>query len=272
MITIPARDMFLQRSDSDFRGDREKSASQMRREVAELTVEIQRAQREINKLALAELAGVLDTTFNLPPAITSDTLGLTGEMSGRKRTYLREPLSWRVFNLRVGDGTNDSLAAVASVKTGAASIASLQSAQRLALNSIDSHLGSIRSYRHSMNSLLVEIHKKYSISVACIVFVLIGAPLGVLTRQSGMAVSGGMSLGFFLLYWSFLIAGEDLADRQMLSPLLAMWLANLIVGGFGIYVLIAVANERPFFDFTRIGQAAARLFRSRSRTIDHASS
>ncbi len=272
MITIQARDMFLQRSDSDFRGDREKSSSQMRREVAELSVEIQRVQREIDKLVMTELAAVLDTTFSIAPTTAPDTSGLTSEVSGQKLVYVRDPLPWRAFNLRAGDDPNDRLASASNVKAGAASVASMQSAQRLVLNSIDSHISSIRSYRHSMNSLLVEIHKKYSISVACIVFVLIGAPLGVLTRQSGMAVSGGMSLGFFLLYWSFLIAGEDLADRQMLSPVVAMWLANLVVGGFGIYVLIAVANERPFFDFSQIGQAITRLFRPRPRTTDHASS
>jgi lipopolysaccharide export system permease protein len=82
----------------------------------------------------------------------------------------------------------------------------------------------------------VEIHKKYSIPFACIVFVLIGAPLGVKTKRGGFGMAAGMSLGFFLLYWAFLIGGEKLADRQMLSPFLSMWTANFVLGAAGLYL------------------------------------
>lgn len=84
----------------------------------------------------------------------------------------------------------------------------------------------------------VEIHKKYSIPFACIIFVLIGAPLGVKTRRGGFGVAAGMSLGFFLLYWTFLIGGEKLADREMLSPFLSMWTANFVLGAIGLYLTL----------------------------------
>lgn len=84
---------------------------------------------------------------------------------------------------------------------------------------------------------LVEIYKKYSIPFACVVFVLIGAPLGIITRRGGFGVAAGMSLGFFLLYWACLIGGEKLADRELLSPFLSMWLANIILGLTGLYLV-----------------------------------
>jgi lipopolysaccharide export system permease protein len=87
-----------------------------------------------------------------------------------------------------------------------------------------------------IDSYWVEIHKKYSIPFACIVFVLIGAPLGIKTKRGGFGVAAGMSLGFFLLYWAFLIGGEKLADRQMLSPFLSMWTANFVLGAAGLYL------------------------------------
>ena len=92
------------------------------------------------------------------------------------------------------------------------------------------------SKRREIDSYWVEIHKKYSIPFACIVFVLIGAPLGVKTRRGGFGVAAGMSLGFFLLYWAFLIGGEKLADREMLSPFLSMWTANFVLGAIGLYL------------------------------------
>ena len=103
---------------------------------------------------------------------------------------------------------------------------------------IKADLDRIRGLRKSNNINLVEWHKKYSIPVACIVFVLVGAPLGTLVRQQGWAAAAGLSIGFFLLYWVFLIGGENLADRQLISPFIAMWSCNIVVGCLGIYLVV----------------------------------
>lgn len=95
----------------------------------------------------------------------------------------------------------------------------------------------IAANRKQTDSLLVEIYKKYSIPFACVVFVMIGAPLGILTKRGGFGVAAGMSLGFFLLYWACLIGGEKLADRELLSPFLSMWVANIVLGLAGIYLV-----------------------------------
>jgi lipopolysaccharide export system permease protein len=93
------------------------------------------------------------------------------------------------------------------------------------------------SNQKQIDMYLVEIYKKYSIPFACIVFVLIGAPLGMITRKGGFGVAAGLSLGFFLLYWACLIGGEKLADRELLSPFLSMWAANFILGFFGLFLI-----------------------------------
>jgi len=95
----------------------------------------------------------------------------------------------------------------------------------------------------------VEIHKKYSLPFACIVFVLIGAPLGTMMRKGGFGMAAGMSLVFFLIYWACLIGGEKLADRGLLSPFLGMWVANFILGIFGILLTIKSAREKVTISF-----------------------
>ncbi|MBI1931172.1 MAG: LptF/LptG family permease [Ignavibacteriales bacterium] len=95
-----------------------------------------------------------------------------------------------------------------------------------------------------MDSYWVEIHKKYSIPFACIVFVLIGVPLGTMTRRGGFGVAAGISLGFFLVYWAFLIGGEKLSDRGMLSPFWGTWTANIVLGIIGIILVRKGAKER----------------------------
>lgn len=81
--------------------------------------------------------------------------------------------------------------------------------------------------------LSVEVHKKFALPVACIVFVLIGAPIGMRVRRAGPAVAF-VSIGFFLFYYICLIGGEELANRLLLPPWLAMWLANLVLGLLGL--------------------------------------
>jgi hypothetical protein len=98
--------------------------------------------------------------------------------------------------------------------------------------------------RRLADRLRVEVHKKYSIPAACLVFVLVGAPLGVRVRRGGAAVGAGISIGFFLIYWLFLVAGEKLADRGLVSPWLSMWAPNLVLGGIGAIVAAAHWSRR----------------------------
>lgn len=90
----------------------------------------------------------------------------------------------------------------------------------------------------------VEVHKKFSTSVACIVFVLIGAPLGIMARKGGIGTGIIYSIAFFVLYWVCLIGGENLADRLLVSPVIAMWISNAIIGAFGIFLMWKMYLDR----------------------------
>jgi lipopolysaccharide export system permease protein len=87
--------------------------------------------------------------------------------------------------------------------------------------------------RKRIAGLTVEIHKKFSLPVACVVFVLIGAPIGMRVRRAGPAVAF-VSILFFLFYYLCLIGGEELANRLLLPAWLAMWLPNLVLGAWGV--------------------------------------
>jgi lipopolysaccharide export system permease protein len=95
-----------------------------------------------------------------------------------------------------------------------------------------------------VDTYLLEVHKKYSLPAACVVFILIGAPLGILARRGGMAVSIGLSIGLFIVYWAFLIGGEELSDRGYVSPVVAMWSANVMIGAAGLVMLFKVMTEK----------------------------
>ncbi len=93
-------------------------------------------------------------------------------------------------------------------------------------------------------SLSVEIHKKYSLPASCLVFVLVGAPLGMRVRRAGPAVAF-VSVAFFLFYYLCLVGGEELANRLLLPPWLAMWLANIVIGIWGLKLTLEACEIRP---------------------------
>jgi len=109
---------------------------------------------------------------------------------------------------------------------------------------------------------MVEIHKKFSTAFACFVFVLIGAPLGIMARKGGIGTGILYSLAFFVIYWICLIGGENLADRLVVSPELAMWISNVIIGVFGLFLTRAMVKDRFSGDskFFRFFRKIGRIF------------
>lgn len=125
-------------------------------------------------------------------------------------------------------------------------------------------LSQIDYLRRQMDQYLVEIHKKYSIPAACIVFVLVGVPLGIMSKRGGFGIAATLSMGFFLLYWAFLIGGEKLADRTLLSPFWGMWSANIIIGMMGTYLTIRVGRENVVIEWSRLRALIPRRLRAAS--------
>jgi hypothetical protein len=96
---------------------------------------------------------------------------------------------------------------------------------------------------NTASSYEVEIQKKFALAVACTVFVLLGAPIALRFPRGGVGLTIGVSLGVFALYYVGLIAGEALADRDMLPPFLAMWAANILFTIVGLFLMARMGRE-----------------------------
>lgn len=147
-------------------------------------------------------------------------------------------------------------------EAAAAAITQLASVRAL----LESESGIRSSELRTSDQYWVEIHKKWSIPAACFVFVFVGAPLGIVVRRGNFGVSASIALGFFIIYWACLVGGEKLADRALLSPAAAMWMADAIIGLMGLYLTILVSRETVTFSFD-----FAWLRRLRSRRAEAAS-
>ena len=89
----------------------------------------------------------------------------------------------------------------------------------------------------------MEIHKKFTLAIACILFTMVGAPLGILVRKGGITIASALSIFFFLIYYILLIWGEQLADRNLLNPGLGSWLPNIVLFISGI-IFLKLSNKK----------------------------
>jgi len=117
-----------------------------------------------------------------------------------------------------------------------------------------------RSSLQQAASLLVEIHKKYSLAVSCIVFVLIGAPVALRFPRGGAGLVIGASVAIFGFYYIGLIGGESLADLLWITPFWAMWAPNILMALVGTILLLRLGREQ-----SHRGAFWAGLFRRRRR-------
>jgi len=97
--------------------------------------------------------------------------------------------------------------------------------------------------RQRARSYRVEFYKKFSIALACLVFMVVGAPLGLALQRGGLATIGAVALGIFMFYWITLVQGEKLSERGFFPPWLGMWIANLIMSGAGLWLIVYVVLD-----------------------------
>ena len=93
----------------------------------------------------------------------------------------------------------------------------------------------------------IEYHKKISIPFACLALTLTGIALGISVRLKGMSWSMIMSLALIVVYYYFLITGDALAQKGTLSPIMGMWLPNIVIGTVGAVLLLLAMREKIKF-------------------------
>lgn len=211
-MILPAEDFGFQQSGegSLIRGDRELPADAMRKIADSLQIVLDKADssfaaRIMNEVNIVSSLNYKDTIYKKYIPTDKDTALTPESITQTNKVYdSLSSVSKRIFGL---------------VQSGRSHETYKQDASK------------------QIDAYLVEIYKKYSIPFACIIFALIGAPLGFRVRKGGFGIAAGLSLAFFLLYWASLIGGEKLADRGLVSPFMGMWIANIILGVFGLYLM-----------------------------------
>jgi len=141
----------------------------------------------------------------------------------------------------------------------------LKQKYNIAINKVRSLKSIARSNKNNINykKLIIarhqiEWHRKISLAFACIIFFLIGAPLGSIIRKGGFGIPVLISILFFVCYHIINMIGEKSARELTLKPFEGMWLANIVCIPIAIVLILKAKNNIQIIDLTRL-----RLFLNR---------
>ena len=86
--------------------------------------------------------------------------------------------------------------------------------------------------------LITEIHEKLSLAFSCLVFILMGAPLAIITRRREKSINIGIAILIIVVYYPLLIGCESLGMEGAINPALAIWIPNILFGTVGSILTI----------------------------------
>lgn len=106
-------------------------------------------------------------------------------------------------------------------------------------------------------------HQKLTLSFACIVLFLIGAPLGAIIRKGGLGMPIVISVIFFLIFHILSITGEKMAKEGALPVVQGMWMASMILLPVGLFFTYKATSDSSFFRLDNYLENFKKLFRSK---------
>jgi lipopolysaccharide export system permease protein len=130
------------------------------------------------------------------------------------------------------------------------------------LNVVESATNTIRSAKAYSESVVsdheaeeysklryqAEWHRKFTLSIACLVLFFIGAPLGAIIRKGGLGMPVVISVVFFIIFHVLSIMGEKLAKEGEIPPYIGMWMATVILFPVGVFLTIKATSDSSLFD------------------------
>ena len=219
-ITISMDELMLNRTTESNRTDREMRVPQMIDEIARNKLLISQIYERIDKVK-AEI-GITDPNVNSLENIEKEV----------------DKLKQSKVNTNVRDEQYNENVPIPNIENKQYILSLTNNARQF-----KNEFTLIENYEKTNNKFKVEIHKKFTLAIACILFTLVGAPLGILVRNGGMTIASGLSIAFFLIYYILLIWGEQLADRNLLNPGLGSWLPNIILFLSGM-IILKLSNKK----------------------------
>jgi len=119
--------------------------------------------------------------------------------------------------------------------------------REMSIPELQARIRELEAAGQSPHNPIMEIHKKFSIPVACFIFALLGLALGVSNRKDGKLASFVLGIGIIFIYYVIMFTAQAMTKGKLVPAWLSMWLPNIVLGIAGIWLLVSRTRgvERP---------------------------
>jgi lipopolysaccharide export system permease protein len=114
-------------------------------------------------------------------------------------------------------------------------------------NTLQYNANDINQRKNEIRLHKIEWHRKYSLSLACLVLFFIGAPLGSIIRKGGLGMPLVAAIIFFLIFHLLNMFGEKFVKENLTSPFNGMWLSIMVLVPIGIFLTYEAMHDSQLF-------------------------
>jgi lipopolysaccharide export system permease protein len=115
--------------------------------------------------------------------------------------------------------------------------------EEMSLSELRERMGEFEKGTIVYNKLLKEVHKRLSVPFACLIFGLIGLPLGLMMGSKSRSYGAALSIIIFVFYYILMTAADSFGKTGKLNPVLAAWMPNLILGAVTVVLIWRAARK-----------------------------
>lgn len=141
-----------------------------------------------------------------------------------------------------------------------------------ALTRLDNQISSMDFYErelyqsaHPLRRTIIETYRKFTLSLACLIFFFIGAPLGAIIRKGGLGTPVIVSIAFFIIYWVIDISGKKLANNGTVSPFFGAFVSTFVLLPLGAFLTWKSTRDSALFNADAYLNFFKQLFRKRKK-------
>ena len=204
---------------------------------------------EVKSMNLKQLYHGQDSIGNLNNAAKADNVKAT--LSSRNIRFNRQLDSAVVASrkshlvMKDGDGWKDIDAEINAIMKAKGNAEEMQ-------HTLGAYSRERFHYTFTLRRIDIEILKKFALSVACLIFFFIGAPLGALIRKGGLGTPAIISVLFFVAYWVIDISGTKLARDGAVGPFHGVFISSYILLPTGLFLTWKAVNDSSVFNMDAI--------------------
>jgi lipopolysaccharide export system permease protein len=125
---------------------------------------------------------------------------------------------------------------------------------------VSSTASDVESRQQRLNRYWIEVHRKFTLSIACLILFFIGAPLGAIIRKGGLGLPTVFSIIFFLIYYILSITGEKFSKEGLWPVWKGMWLSSMVLMPVGLFLTQKAISDSAIFEWEFYLRPFKRIF------------